>query len=387
MSELHAVTDKRLFKCLADDLAQLRSLRPYPIKEIKKFAEERDVTLFVKLEHDNCNCIDPVRSIKRKPASMMGAFVYELNQKKNIWVSASSGNFAIELGILAIEMNKKVFAVVPPRTPKQKVEILNSLGVNVIKVSEEEYDLCPREFTVFMVRALASRYDCIVNIDQYNSILNPLSHMLLTAKEIDESIGGDVTHIFVPLGSTGTLAEIYEYYSRFYPRVKVVGIQPTRIHRIPGVHNVIGECKWSPEILGLPDMKAIKVLTIDDRSAYEALMELEVTHGIHGGPSTGMVFAAVKKEVEVGKIDRGSAILMISADSSWDYREWNMEVLVDLKNDSRSIKKEYLDKYTDILKSRESCDNRAIRVKGLYKSKVKGEIYQLEEFEKILAKI
>ncbi|MEM1716211.1 MAG: hypothetical protein QXN24_01150 [Candidatus Bathyarchaeia archaeon] len=45
-------------------------------------------------------------------------------------------------------------------------------------------------------------------MDQYNSVLNPLSHMLLTAREIDERVGKDLTHIFIPLGSTGTLAGI-----------------------------------------------------------------------------------------------------------------------------------------------------------------------------------
>ena len=38
-------------------------------------------------------------------------------------------------------------------------------------------------------------------------------------------------------------------------------------------------------------------------------------YGVHGGPSTGMVFAAVKKEVEDGNINEGSVVLVISADS------------------------------------------------------------------------
>lgn len=192
-------------------------------------------------------------------------------------------------------MDTRVFAVIPPRTPRQRIETLRGLGVNIVKVSEEEYDLCPREFTVFIVRALASKYDHIVNIDQYNGILNPISHILLKAREIDESIRGDLTHVFIPLGSTGTLTGIYEYFSRFYPRVRIVGVQPTRIHHIPGVHNVVGEYKWSPEILGLLDLRMIKVLTIDDRSVYELLVELETIYGVHGGPSTGMVFCSCEK--------------------------------------------------------------------------------------------
>lgn len=384
MSRDYAITSKYLFRRIFEDLAQFRGLHPYPIMEIDGFTNDRNFKLFVKLEHDNAEGVDPARSVKRKPASMMGLFAEELNPKKNVWVSASSGNFALELGILANEMDKKVFAVVPPKTPRERIKTLRSLGVNVVIVSDEEYDLCPREFTVFMVRALASRYDNIVNIDQYNSVLNPLAHMLLTAREIDEKFGDDLTHIFVPLGSTGTFAGIYEYFSRFHPKIKIVGVQPTRMHRIPGVHNVMGDCKWSPEIFGLPDINAIKVLTVDDKFAYEALMELEINYGIHGGPSTGMVFAAVKKEFEVGNIDEGSNVLIISADSSWDYREWNMEILTDLKCELSEIGREYLDKYLRILEDKEDSESRMMRIKRLYKPKVEGELYSLEKFEEII---
>jgi len=383
LSEDYKINRERLFDKIAEDLMQLKSLEPYPIMEVDAF-NNSSVRLFVKVEHDNARGVDPARSIKRKPASMMGLFADELNPKRKIWISASSGNFALELGILANEMDKKIFAIIPPRTPRQRIKTLMSLGVNVVLVSEEEYDLCPREFTVFMVRALAKRYDNIVNIDQYNSVLNPLAHMLLTAREIDEKFGGDLTHIFVPLGSTGTFAGIYEYFSRFYPKIKIIGVQPTRMHRIPGVHNVIGDCKWSPEIFGLPDINATKILTIDDGPAYETLMELEIEYGIHGGPSTGMVFAAVKRELESGNISEGSSVLIISADSSWDYREWNMEILADLKGDLTEGGGEYLDKYMRILRRREDSESRVMKVKHLYKPKVEGELYTLEKFEEIL---
>ena len=384
MSRDYKMEYNRLFLTLAEDLMQLKNLRPYPIMEVEI---KSDFRLFVKVEHDNAGGSDPLRSIKRKPACMMGLFADELNPKRDIWVSASSGNFALELGLLANEMDKKVFAVVPPKISRRRIETLRSLGVNVVVVSEEEYDLCPREFTVFMVRALAKKYDSIINIDQYNSVLNPLAHMLLTAREIGEEFRGDLTHIFIPLGSTGTFAGICEYFSRFNLKVKIVGVQPTRVHRIPGVHNVLGDCKWSPEIFGLPDIRETKILTVDDRSAYEALMELEIEYGVHGGPSTGMVFAAVKKEIESGNISGDSSILMISADSSWDYREWNMEVLADLKNDLGESGREYLDKYRKILEDRENSESRLMVVKRLYNPKVEGELYNLEKFEEKLASI
>jgi len=378
-----------MFKRFAENLMQSGRLDPYPIEEIKGFDDEKDLRIFIKREHDNIEGTDPVRSIKRKPASMMGLFAEEVKPYSRVWISASSGNFVEELGILANEIDKDLFAVVPPRTPPQKLETLRNLGINVVKVSEEEYDLCPREFTVFWVRAVVNRLNSgrVLNIDQYNSILNPLSHMLLTAKEIDEEFKDDLTHIFVPLGSTGTFAGICEYFSRFRPRVKIVGVQPTMEHHIPGVHYVMGDCKWSPEIFGLPDKRTLKILTIDDRSAYIALSELEVKHDIRGGPSSGMVFAALKKELN--NMEDGSNILVLSADSSWDYVEWNRDVLTKLKSESLFSKEDsmLLEKYMELLQRREDASRRVLKVKNTYKPPKKGQLYNLEEFENLLPKL
>ena len=219
--------------------------------------------------------------------------------------------------------------------------------------------------------------------DRYNSPLNPLAHLLLTAREIDEKFKGDLTHIFIPLGSTGTFAGIYEYFSRFYPKTKIIGVQPTRVHHIPGVHHVAGDCKWSPEIFGLTDKRMIKILTVDDKSAYQALMELETKYGVHGGPSTGMIFAAVKQELN--NIGDGSNILMISADSSWDYREWNMKILAELKDEISPSEREILSNYIETLKRRKNSEARIMAIKNIYKPSCRGEIYTLEEFEKILS--
>ncbi|MEM2400865.1 MAG: pyridoxal-phosphate dependent enzyme [Candidatus Bathyarchaeia archaeon] len=377
----------KIFKRLADDLAQLRGLRPHPLIEVRGFGGEKGVSLFVKVEHDNCDLTDPLRSVKRKPATLMGAFACDFNPHKSFWITASSGNFAIELGVLANEMGKKVFAVIPPRTPKQKIETLKSLGVDVVSISKEEYNSQQGDLTVSVARMLSAKYSNVVNVDQYSSILNPFSHIIFTAREIDEAIGGEVTHIFTPLGSTGTITGIYEHFSKFYPKVRIIGVQPAKVHRIPGVRNIIGEYLWRPEIFGLVDASMVKVLTVDDISAYKALMELEIEYNIHGGPSTGMVFAAVKREVETGNIGEGSVILMISADSSWDYREWNMEVLMDLKDGLGAGEMGRLNKYINMLKNREDSLLRVTRIKNIYKPKLEGKVYSLEEFKELLTKI
>jgi len=80
-------------------------------------------------------------------------------------ITASSGNFLRGLALLADEEACKVIGVTPPRIPSENLEILKALGVNIIHVSEE-YDLCPRETTVFFTGSLAEKYRLnLVNVD------------------------------------------------------------------------------------------------------------------------------------------------------------------------------------------------------------------------------
>jgi len=131
----------------------------------------------------------------------------------------------------------------------------------------------------------------------------------------------------------------------------------------------------------------LKILTIDDRSAYIALSELEVKHGIRGGPSSGMVFAALKKELN--NMEDGSSILVLSADSSWDYAEWNRAVLTKLKSESVFSKEDSMlvEKYMELLQRREGASRRVLKVKNIYKPSKKGQLYNLEEFEDLLPKL
>jgi len=368
------------FRGLVEELMKTTSLKPYPIREIEDFNDNENVGLYIKLEHNNAKGDDPLRTVKRKPAAMMVAATAELNSDGKLWISASSGNFVQELGIFANELGRKLVAVVPPRISQQKLRNLLGLGIDAVKVTEEEYDLCPREFTVLWVRAVTHRIHKLVNIDQYNSLLNPLAHILMTSQEIEQEIGKDLTHIFVPLGSTGTFAGIDEYFSRFHPNVQIIGVQPTRNHYIPGVHHVMGECKWSPEVFNLPNKETTKILTIDDKAAYSALIELEMRYGICGGPSTGMVFAAVKQEASNLK---DANVLFLSPDSSWDYGEWNKAVLTDPKLGIRdAIDEADVSEYIKAIERREEHEARLERIRRIYSSPREGRLYTLEDFEK-----
>ena len=94
-----------------------------------------------------------------------------------------------------------------------------------------------------------------------------------------------------------------------------------------------------------------------------------------------MVFSALKQELN--NIEDGSSVLILSADSSWEYREWNKAILTRLRNESRLSEKEniLLDEYIEVLERREDSSRRMMKVKNIYKPSKKGRLYNLEEFE------
>ncbi|MEM2058499.1 MAG: hypothetical protein QXO76_09655, partial [Thermoproteota archaeon] len=77
---------------------------------------------------------------------------------------------------------------------------------------------------------------------------------------------------------------------------------------------------------------------------------------------------------------------ILSADRSWEYGEWNKNILKRLRDESRFSEKEslLLETYMEILEKRENSLRRMMKVKNIYKPSKKGQLYSLEEFEDLL---
>ncbi|MBS7658167.1 MAG: pyridoxal-phosphate dependent enzyme [Candidatus Bathyarchaeia archaeon] len=360
-------------------------LKPTRIEEVKGLSKTK-VNIFLKREYPKNIEEDPLRTIKRKPAFFILEDLIKkgyINSRKAI-ISASSGNFARELSLKVIKEGLKLISVVPPKIPRENIKILTALGVDIIHVTEE-YDLCPRETTVFLTRALAEHNHLqLVNIDQYNSWQNVLSHLFMTWREIKEQLD-KVDYIPVQLGSVGTFMGLSLGNRMEDGKVEIIGVQPTKEHHIPGVHHIVNGCEWTPEIYS-PTLGG-KVVTIDDLDAYAALIKLW-EEGIYAGPSTGMGFAYALKLAE--KLKEGD-ILVISADSVFSYYEYILDFL---KKNGNQIALRYpeleeaMEKYKAWLKKALSLKDRIEMIKKIYKPQKEGKIYNVSEVDhKVILKI
>jgi len=190
------------------DKAYQEGLNPNPIEEVKGLTESHE-PLFIKKEFESPDSKDPLRTIKRKPALMIlfDSIESGMLKEKSTIISASSGNYLYELGIMANRLGYRIIGFVPPRIPQEKIEFITSLGIDVVKITQE-FDLCPRETTVFLVRNYAERLrNWVYNADQYILSQNIMSHYFLTANEIYEEMKDDIDFILVGTGTTGTMEE------------------------------------------------------------------------------------------------------------------------------------------------------------------------------------
>ncbi len=350
-------------------------LSPGKIVELD-ILDQRDSRVFLKCEYEY-NSSDILHNIKRKPAFYLFHDLYNkgIIREGMKLISASSGNFVLNLALKALEYDLKLIAVTPPRIPRENLEALTSLGVDVIHITEE-FDMCPRETTVFYTRSLAETYRyLLVNVDQYMSWQNVLAHFFLTWQEIRQEFDR-LDYILIALGSTGTYMGVSLGNQVDRVAKEVIGIQPPHSHSIPGVHHIVDGCEWNPEIFS-PSL-AGKILTVDDIDTYHAMAWL-YKEGIRVGPSTSMLFAAIKKLMKKYPGD----YLIISPDSDKLYRNHLLRVyrkIYDKLIERYRDDAELINWYVDEIKRWKSIDLPKY-IQHHYKQVERGQVYEISKLD------
>jgi cysteine synthase A len=361
-------------------------LDPIPLVRLGPLSKN-SAQVWLKKEWTDPNGPDPIRSIKRKPACLLFSDILEKQYigKNKMLVSATSGNFGIEVGLLAVSWGYPFYAVVPAVIPEYNLEVLRALGVNVIRTTEQE--TCPREFTVFYVRGYAHEFHHrLVNLEQYYSWLNPLAHSLTTAKEIFEGAEGEVDYIVAAVGSCGTICGIQQYLAATGRETKIVGVQPEIHHGVPGTHIIKGGCTWSPENYSPAIVPEENIHVADSVDAY-AFTAWLWQMGIPAGPSTGMAMTQAYRMVREGATGN---IVVISPDSNFKYGDLIADSLAVYGDDiveryPELELDETIHKYEDHLTESAHMEWMLERVRACYPCEARGDLYRARDIEDIVA--
>src|ERR671935_3136392 len=147
-------------------------------------------------------------------------------------VEPTSGNTGISLAAMASARGYPMRAVVPNKVPLEKKVLLKIAGAELDVVSDE---LCPSpgmgdgSINLAKAHAKASRHRYVMP-NQYENERNVEAHYRTTGPEIWRQTEGKITHLFLSLGTCGTVTGTARFLRGRNPNVKVIAVQPTEGH-------------------------------------------------------------------------------------------------------------------------------------------------------------
>src|SRR5499427_2134429 len=210
---------------------------PTPMVRINRLNKAKDFPLYAKLEW-----MCPFGSVKDRAAWEM---LRDLEVRKEIGgkrgiVEPTSGNTGISLAAMARARGYHMRAVVPNKVPLEKKILLKIAGAELDVMSDE---LCPApglgdgSINLAKTHAKASSHKYAMP-NQYENPKNVEAHLCTTGPEIWRQTEGRVTHLFVSLGTCGTVTGTARFLRTKKADLKVIAVQPSEGHDVPGLRNV-----------------------------------------------------------------------------------------------------------------------------------------------------
>lgn len=284
---------------------------PTPLVRINRLNPAPGFQLFAKLEWMN-----PFGSVKdRAAACMLRDLVArgELTEERGV-VEPTSGNTGISMAAVAAVLGFRMRAVVPDRIPMEKKVLLRIAGAELDVVSDA---LCPSpglgEGSINLAKTRARAEEARYALpNQYENELNERAHYETTGPELWSQTEGRITHLFLSLGTCGTAMGCSRYLKERNPAVRIIAVQPSAGHDIPGLRNLseLGVSRlFDPARLD-------EVLEVDYEQAYARALDLARREGLLAGPSSGLVLEGARRVALEARVGFG---VMIFPDNVFKY--------------------------------------------------------------------
>lgn len=295
---------------------------PTPIVRLNALNPNERFQLFAKLEWMN-----PFGSVKDRAAWAMlrqmetsGALVNGRGL-----VEPTSGNTGISLAAMARARGHRLLAIVPNKVPVEKKVLLKIAGADLEVVSDE---LCPApglgdgsiNLAKTHAKASAAKY---AMPNQYENTANLEAHFQTTGPEIWRQTEGRITHLFATLGTCGTLMGTSRFLRAQNSSLKVIAVQPSEGHDVPGLRNVS-----QLDVSKLFDRSLIdEIIEVDFKLAYSRAVDLCRSEGLMAGPSSGLLLEGALRVIAK---ESGGLGVMIFPDNIFKYISNMMKHIPDL---------------------------------------------------------
>jgi len=284
---------------------------PTPMVRVNRLNPSSDFVLYAKLEW-----LNPFGSIKDRAAAYLIRDLERhggLSERRGI-VEPTSGNTGISLAAMCAALGYRMRAVVPNRVPLEKKVLLRIAGAELDVVND---DVCPSpgmgEGSINLAKTYArAQADKYVMPNQYENEENIRAHYETTGPEIWRQTEGRLTHLFLSLGTCGTVTGCGRFLKERNPDTRIVAVQPSEGHDVPGLRNV-----RQLDVTKLYDPSLIdEILEVEYELAYGRALDLARSEGLLAGPSSGLILEGARRVIERDRVGVG---VMICPDNVFKY--------------------------------------------------------------------
>ncbi|MCD0489763.1 cysteine synthase family protein [Pedobacter sp. MC2016-14] len=288
-----------------------------PMLELQYIYKGKNSTIYVKCENYNLT-----GSVKDRMALNIMYQAYQSCSIKpgDTIVEATSGNTGIAFAAIGKALGHNVKIIMPNWLSKERIDIIRSMGAEVILISKEEggflgsIKMCEelaKEGNVFLPRQFENEY-------------NEQAHEKTTGLEIWEQLklSGIKPDAFVAgVGTGGTVMGVGKCLKRYNPVIKIHPLEPAESptlttgykvgsHRIQGISD-----EFIPEIVKLNELD--EVIQANDGDAIIMAQMLAKQLGLAVGISSGAnVIGAIKLKEKMGD---AAVVVTLLCDSNKKY--------------------------------------------------------------------
>lgn len=219
-------------------------------------------------------------------------------------VEPTSGNTGVGLAMAANLKGYRLICTAADKITKEKIALLEAFGVEVILCPTQVPADDPRSYYRVAER-IRDEQGAYLPYQYYNQA-NPEAHYRTTGPEVWRQTGGRITHWVVGVGTGGTISGVAKYLKEQDDAVRVIGVDTVgsvyayyhEHRRLPPAEEIhqylidgIGE-DFMPETVWWDVID--EVITVDDRTAYRAVLELARKESIFTGSSGGAAAAGAR---------------------------------------------------------------------------------------------
>lgn len=287
-----------------------------PLLEVKKLGKSLGLQarILVKLEYFN-----PAGSVKDRAALSMIRDAEERGILKEgaVIIEPTSGNTGIGLASIAAARGYRAVFTMPETMSIERRKLLQGYGAEIVLTEGKK----GMKGAIEKAAELEREIEGAVVLGQFVNPANPGAHYRTTGPEIWEDTEGNVDVFVAGVGTGGTITGTGEYLKERRAEIEVVAVEPRTSAVLSGepagAHGIQGiGAGFVPEILDTEIYD--KILTVENKEAYEAAKLLAKEEGILVGISSGAALCAAIRLAEEDAY-RGKTIVALLPDTGERY--------------------------------------------------------------------